>query len=67
MISQLAGQGVAVYGIKPPRQTGRGHELAAPTLATPYIAVGADLDARASLDWGVTGVPGNISSSMPMA
>jgi cytochrome c biogenesis protein CcmG, thiol:disulfide interchange protein DsbE len=47
---------VAVYGInhrdKPDAATnwlGR-H-------GNPYIAVGADLDARASLDWGVTGVP----------
>ncbi len=56
MISQLAGQGVAVYGInhrdKPDAATNwlRRH-------GNPYIAVGADLDARASLDWGVTGVP----------
>ncbi|MDE0780896.1 MAG: DsbE family thiol:disulfide interchange protein [Alphaproteobacteria bacterium] len=56
MISQLAGQGVAVYGInhrdKPEAATAwlQRH-------GNPYIAVGADWNARASLDWGVTGVP----------
>ena len=56
VIERLAAQGVPVYGInhrdKPEAATNwlRRH-------GNPYTAVGADPDARASLDWGVTGVP----------
>jgi cytochrome c biogenesis protein CcmG/thiol:disulfide interchange protein DsbE len=55
VIERLAAQGVPVYGInhrdKPEAATNwlRRH-------GNPYTAVGADPDARASLDWGVTGV-----------
>lgn len=55
-ITKLAEQGIPVYGINHRDMP----EAAAKWLrrhGNPYIAVGADADARASLDWGVTGVP----------
>lgn len=55
-ITRLAEQGVPVYGINHRDRP----EDAATWLrrhGNPYTAVGADLDARASLDLGVTGVP----------
>lgn len=56
LITELAEQGIPVYGINHRDQP----EAATNWLrrhGNPYIAVGADVDARASLDWGVTGVP----------
>lgn len=55
-ITELAEQGISVYGINHRDRP----EAAATWLrrhGNPYLAVGADTDARASLDWGVTGVP----------
>jgi cytochrome c biogenesis protein CcmG/thiol:disulfide interchange protein DsbE len=56
LISRLAEEGYEVYGI---------NHRDAPEDATrwldrhgdPYARIGADSDARASIDWGVTGVP----------
>ena len=55
-IARLAEQGVPVYGINhrdKPKDAARWLRRH----GNPYTAVGADSDARASLDWGVTGVP----------
>ena len=55
-ITRIAEAGIPVYGInhrdRPEAATEwlRRH-------GNPYIAVGADADARVSLEWGVTGVP----------
>jgi len=56
LITKLAADGVRVYGIN--------HRDKAADAATwlrrhgnPYNAIGFDADARASLEWGVTGVP----------
>lgn len=55
-IETLAERGIPVYGINH-----RDKPEAADTWlrrhGNPYTAVGADLDARASIEWGVTGVP----------
>ena len=56
LITRLAEQGIPVYGINHRDKP----DAAATWLkqhGNPYTAVGADADARASLDWGVTGVP----------
>lgn len=56
LITRLAADGVPVYGINH-------RDKAADAVAwlrrhgNPYTAVGADTNARASLEWGVTGVP----------
>lgn len=56
IVSRLAEEGFAVYGIN--------HRDAADDAnrwldrhGNPYQRIGADIDARASIDWGVTGVP----------
>ena len=56
LITELAGKGHSVYGLN--------HKDAADAAANwlvrhgnPYTAVGADIDGRASIEWGVTGVP----------
>ena len=56
IVSRLAEDGVAVFGIN--------HRDAADDAnrwldrhGNPYRRIGADTDARASIDWGVTGVP----------
>jgi cytochrome c biogenesis protein CcmG/thiol:disulfide interchange protein DsbE len=56
LITKLAADGARVYGIN--------HRDKAADAITwlrrhgnPYEAIGADTDARASLEWGVTGVP----------
>ena len=55
-IARIAELGTPVYGINH-----RDKPEAADTWlrrhGNPYTAVGADLDARASIEWGVTGVP----------
>lgn len=56
LIAALAAEGIPVYGLDHKDQ----HVNAARWLAThgnPYTAVGADVDGRVSIDWGVTGVP----------
>ncbi len=56
LIARLAEEGHAVYGLNHKDQP----EAAAKWLArhgNPYTAVGADIDGRASIEWGVTGVP----------
>tara|TARA_R110002110_G_scaffold415612_2_gene651707 strand:+ start:168168 stop:168716 length:549 start_codon:yes stop_codon:yes gene_type:complete len=56
LITQLAADGVRVYGINYRDKSAdavtwlRRH-------GNPYRAIGFDADARASLEWGVTGVP----------
>jgi len=55
-IESLAERGVPVYGINH-RDKPEAAETWLRRHGNPYIAVGADLDARASIDWGVTGVP----------
>ena len=56
LITQLAADGVRVYGINHRDKSAdavtwlRRH-------GNPYLAIGFDADARASLEWGVTGVP----------
>ena len=56
LIEQLAAEGHAVFGLN--HKDAR--DAAAGWLArhgNPYIAVGADIDGRVSIEWGVTGVP----------
>jgi cytochrome c biogenesis protein CcmG/thiol:disulfide interchange protein DsbE len=56
LIAALAQQGWRVYGLNhkdKPEDARRWLE----THGNPYAAVGADTDGRASIEWGVTGVP----------
>ncbi len=56
IVTRLAQDGYAVYGIDhrdPPDAAGQW--LA--RHGNPYARIGADRDARVSIDWGVTGVP----------
>jgi cytochrome c biogenesis protein CcmG/thiol:disulfide interchange protein DsbE len=56
LISALAAEGYRVFGLNHKDAP----EAAARWLAAhgnPYTAVGADTDGRASIEWGVTGVP----------
>jgi len=56
LISELAAEGYRVFGLNHKDAP----EAAARWLAqhgNPYNAVGADVDGRASIEWGVTGVP----------
>lgn len=56
LITQLAEDGVPVYGINH-RDKANDAVNWLTRHGNPYIAVGFDYDARASLEWGVTGVP----------
>lgn len=55
-IEALAERGFPVYGINH-RDKPDAADAWLRRHGNPYTAVGADLDARASIDWGVTGVP----------
>jgi len=56
LISELAAEGYRIFGLNHKDAP----DAAAGWLArhgNPYTAVGADIDGRASIEWGVTGVP----------
>ena len=56
IISRLAEEGVAVYGINH-RDAAEDANRWLDRHGNPYRRIGADIDARVSIDWGVTGVP----------
>jgi cytochrome c biogenesis protein CcmG/thiol:disulfide interchange protein DsbE len=56
LITKLAADGARVYGINH-RDTAADATTWLRRHGNPYEAIGADTDARASLEWGVTGVP----------
>ena len=56
IISRLAEEGVAVYGINH-RDAAEDANRWLDRNGNPYHRIGADIDARTSIDWGVTGVP----------
>lgn len=56
LITRLAEDGFNVYGINH-RDTDTAAARWLKRNGNPYAAVGADREARVSLDWGVTGVP----------
>jgi cytochrome c biogenesis protein CcmG/thiol:disulfide interchange protein DsbE len=56
LITRLAEEGVAVYAINH-RDTVREASRWLKKNGNPYTAVGFDPDGRASVEWGVTGVP----------
>ena len=56
LITRLAEDGFTVYGINH-RDTDTAAARWLKRHGNPYTAVGADRNARVSLDWGVTGVP----------
>lgn len=56
IIAELAQQGWRVYGLNHKDKPGDALRWLE-THGNPYTAVGADQDGRASIEWGVTGVP----------
>ena len=56
LITRLSEEGVAVYGINY-RDAPENARAWLDRHGNPYARIGADRDARASIDWGVTGVP----------
>ena len=56
LITRLAEDGFTVYGINH-RDTDTAAARWLKRNGNPYAAIGADRNARVSLDWGVTGVP----------
>lgn len=56
LITRLAEDGVTIYGINY-RDTDAAATRWLKRNGNPYSRIGADRDARASLEWGVTGVP----------
>tara|TARA_A100001037_G_scaffold155194_2_gene139863 strand:+ start:133 stop:681 length:549 start_codon:yes stop_codon:yes gene_type:complete len=56
LITELAEDGVPVFGINH-RDKANDAVTWLTRHGNPYLAVGFDADARASLEWGVTGVP----------
>ena len=55
-LMQLAASGVAVYGLNW-QDTGREAAALLASIGNPYVLNAVDLDGRAGIDWGVTGVP----------
>jgi cytochrome c biogenesis protein CcmG/thiol:disulfide interchange protein DsbE len=53
---QLAASGVRLYGLNWQDQTREAAGLLA-EIGDPYVLNAVDLDGRAGIDWGVTGVP----------
>ena len=56
LFMRLAEQGVAIYGINYKDQPAQAAAWL-DELGNPFAAVGADLNGRAAIDWGVYGVP----------
>ena len=56
LISRLAEEGVTVFGINHRDKDPAAQRWLAKH-GNPYTRIGADRDARASIEWGVTGVP----------
>lgn len=56
MLMRLAGDGVTLYGLNQRDKPEAANAFLAEG-GNPYTAIGADTDGRASVDWGVYGVP----------